>query len=75
VKPALCRTTFDWSSCGMSGATVSTPWSRSASRQNGCYWTIGSLVLVKAEEAPYYRPLFVMDHRGVAEFNTAGLRR
>ena len=33
------------------------------------------LVLVKAEEAPYYRPLFVMDHRGVGEFNTAGLRR
>jgi predicted transglutaminase-like cysteine proteinase len=33
------------------------------------------LVLVKAEEAPYYRPLFVMDHRGVGEFSTAGLRR
>jgi predicted transglutaminase-like cysteine proteinase len=33
------------------------------------------LVLVKPEEAPYYRPLFVMDQRGVAEFNIAELRR
>jgi predicted transglutaminase-like cysteine proteinase len=33
------------------------------------------LVLVKAAEALHYSPLFVMDHRGVGEFSTAGLRR
>jgi predicted transglutaminase-like cysteine proteinase len=33
------------------------------------------LVLVNAEEARHYYPLFVMDHHGVSEFSTAGLRR
>jgi predicted transglutaminase-like cysteine proteinase len=33
------------------------------------------LVLVNADEASYYLPLLVMDHRGVGEFMTAGLRR
>jgi predicted transglutaminase-like cysteine proteinase len=33
------------------------------------------LVLVKAAEALHYSPLFVMDHFGVGEFSTAGLRR
>jgi hypothetical protein len=32
------------------------------------------LVLVKATEAQHYSPLFVLDHRGVGEFHTAGLR-
>jgi predicted transglutaminase-like cysteine proteinase len=33
------------------------------------------LVLVNAAEVQHYSPLFVMDHRGVGEFMTAGLRR
>jgi predicted transglutaminase-like cysteine proteinase len=33
------------------------------------------MVLVKATEAQHYSPLFVLDHRGVGEFHTAGLRR
>jgi predicted transglutaminase-like cysteine proteinase len=33
------------------------------------------LALVSAAEVPHYSPLFVLDHRGVGEFMTAGLRR
>jgi predicted transglutaminase-like cysteine proteinase len=33
------------------------------------------LVLVNAEEARHYYPLFVMDHRSVSEFSTAGFLR
>jgi predicted transglutaminase-like cysteine proteinase len=33
------------------------------------------LALVNAAEVPHFSPLFVLDHRGVGEFNTAGLRR
>ena len=31
--------------------------------------------MVNAIETQHYSPLFVMDHRGVAEFNIAELRR
>jgi len=33
------------------------------------------LALVNAIETQHYSPLFVMDHRGVAEFNIAEFRR
>ena len=33
------------------------------------------LALVSAAEVRHYSPLLALDHRGVGEFNTAGMRR